>query len=1018
MKNIDKYRIKNKLNKNNKKGFTLIELVVVIAVIAILSGVSVGAYFGIQKEAKEKALLAEATDSYNQYRIDQILNNEELNDSSKIDGVYYSENYDEYILFKDDTTYNLGKYIEETNEFTNTNRFALDYDNDGLPVVIDLDNSVEGIESSEELINEYYYCTLYDGILYNYRTTSLDRVSVYNLFDKSHTLGNINNYNCLFYFELNSEDRIETSFNDKETYSLSPKFILDEEVYNENVMGKQLLTYSDKIKEKNNNINNPNFLINPYYMIDEENWETELVLPESFNNVPVTNVEKLYAFDERSLMRDVTTLIIPKTYYTFSEDDSLTSQWVWNQYDYSGRFFYSSLKNLYFTNSDLYFNNNFYIPSNYNPDANIYEINLFLNSMQSTAYRTFSNIDGIELTKMVNNQTKIRKGDLDIGYLKIDGLFISDGKLEEILKIDELDYVNIFDSYITDLDANKEEIIFPVSNIPTNKTLFAPTASYKKELEYSNKTLDIDETDISEILIKNKKKTIKIQDDFTLDGTLIIGGVINKANVGIQGLITSDYNVLDLNGHNIYINDGGSLKSYGYITDSVGGGKIIVNDGGSLITPFVVTDYEGGTTTAGKYNSNMSPFNSYMMPYIDVTTELKYGSKLIGNCVLYAGGEHNSTEISFIGSDNTSMIQILDQESSIKLAKEGELNDLSSYYEKIEFNGNFNINPMELDIGTTIESSKVPFPISQYLHLIINEGTTISVNQLLKVMYGAKIEAFDSSKIIFNDVENENSIQSGLYIYNKFNSTSIEYPPRDINHASGNIFGLSYYKQVERGSSIKIDSNIEFKGKNHIFSGKFDSLKAFDTYIKNNIGNLRISLNAIYEGGVYKNNSNGWIFGNAFIYCGGSAANYQSTPLIIGEKAYIQSPDNPNVLIEGKYDQNNHIFTSNNETYGFILTNSFKAGSYMFQDNSEIVFNDNTKGNYQKLTLKEKGVYEYNGEEYVYYLGIFVKGSYSNDKFTFHNNNFAYFMYDFDNSYPLVINEEITLTYKDGKWNQ
>ncbi len=203
MKNIDKYRIKNKLNKNNKKGFTLIELVVVIAVIAILSGVSVGAYFGIQKEAKEKALLAEATDSYNQYRIDQILNNEELNDSSKIDGIYYSENYDEYILFKDDTTYNLGKYIEETNEFTNSNRFAIDYDNDGLPVVIDLDNSVEGIES--KVFENQYYVTLVDDYVGNgFRLATFDNVSIYQIFSTLSGVkyGKIANYSPFFILNL------------------------------------------------------------------------------------------------------------------------------------------------------------------------------------------------------------------------------------------------------------------------------------------------------------------------------------------------------------------------------------------------------------------------------------------------------------------------------------------------------------------------------------------------------------------------------------------------------------------------------------------------------------------------------------------------------------------------------------------------------------------------------------------------------------------------------------------------
>lgn len=51
-----------KLFKKLKKGFTLVELVVVIAVIAILTGVSVGAYFGITESAKNSKVEQEAAD--------------------------------------------------------------------------------------------------------------------------------------------------------------------------------------------------------------------------------------------------------------------------------------------------------------------------------------------------------------------------------------------------------------------------------------------------------------------------------------------------------------------------------------------------------------------------------------------------------------------------------------------------------------------------------------------------------------------------------------------------------------------------------------------------------------------------------------------------------------------------------------------------------------------------------------------------------------------------------------------
>ena len=52
------------MKRNNKKGFTIVELVIVIAVIAILAGVLIPTFSGIVKNAKESAVLQEASAEY------------------------------------------------------------------------------------------------------------------------------------------------------------------------------------------------------------------------------------------------------------------------------------------------------------------------------------------------------------------------------------------------------------------------------------------------------------------------------------------------------------------------------------------------------------------------------------------------------------------------------------------------------------------------------------------------------------------------------------------------------------------------------------------------------------------------------------------------------------------------------------------------------------------------------------------------------------------------------------------
>ena len=101
------------MNKNKKKGFTIVELVIVIAVIAILSGVLIPTFSSVTKKAKESAALSDASTA-----LTTVLAYE--------NGALDAENY-EYIFVVD------GKYYFEMQKGSLTNVGDKSADVAGVP---------------------------------------------------------------------------------------------------------------------------------------------------------------------------------------------------------------------------------------------------------------------------------------------------------------------------------------------------------------------------------------------------------------------------------------------------------------------------------------------------------------------------------------------------------------------------------------------------------------------------------------------------------------------------------------------------------------------------------------------------------------------------------------------------------------------------------------------------------------------------------------------------------------------
>lgn len=124
---------------------------------------------------------------------------------------------------------------------------------------------------------------------------------------------------------------------------------------------------------------------------------------------------------------------------------------------------------------------------------------------------------------------------------------------------------------------------------------------------------------------KNRQYTVVLQNDLIINGQMQVEGNYGVNTSGdTQGVITKEYMCLDLNGHNITINNGGKLISNGLIIDSVGTGQINVEGGGYLRTLAVIHDYRGGAMTQSYVNKDVFPFQVYQLPYLRCKARIKY----------------------------------------------------------------------------------------------------------------------------------------------------------------------------------------------------------------------------------------------------------------------------------------------------------------------------------------------------------------------------------------------------------
>lgn len=367
---------------------------------------------------------------------------------------------------------------------------------------------------------------------------------------------------------------------------------------------------------------------------------------------------------------------------------------------------------------------------------------------------------------------------------------------------------------------------------------------------------------------KNRQYTVVLQNDLIINGQMQVEGNYGVNTSGAtQGVIAKEYMCIDLNGHNITINNGGKLISNGLIIDSVGTGQINVEGGGYLRTLAVIHDYRGGTMTQSYVNNDVFPFQVYQLPYLRCKARVKYDQTngwgslngyvnaqafrdvVAGDLTILKGQQE--FELNFIGPSNSNYFIKLDKpstynedsyvdvigykENSIDKTSANKLYSISQRI-KIIINkcsvsiGEFKFNIKVSGISISVDTSKYSLPISSFFDLEI-KNSFLTLDKRIKFLPGSSLIVDNKSTTLLSyDKKTKRAgqisvLDKSYYYYDK----NYKYVTTDLikladmsggkdkngNATEANISGDGYGQQVFKDQSFqkyKSNPNVQIKG--------------------------------------------------------------------------------------------------------------------------------------------------------------------------------------------------------------
>lgn len=518
---------------------------------------------------------------------------------------------------------------------------------------------------------------------------------------------------------------------------------------------------------------------------------------------------------------------------------------------------------------------------------------------------------------------------------------------------------------------------------------------------------------------ENRQYTVVLQNDLIINGQMQVEGNYGVNTSGAtQGVITKEYMCLDLNGHNITINNGGKLISNGLIIDSVGTGQINVEGGGYLRTLAVIHDYRGGTMTQSYVNKDVFPFQVYQLPYLRCKARIKYNqTNGWGSLNGYVNAQaftdngpikgQQEFELNFIGSSNSNYFIKLDnpstdnEDSYVDFIgyKENSIDKTSadkfSISQRIKIiinNCNVSIGEFKFDIkvsiiSVSVDTSKYSFPISPFFDLEV-KNSFLTLDKRIKFLPGSSLIVDKNSTTLLSYDKSAKSagqisvLDKSYYYYDK----NYKYVTTDLikladmsgkdkngNATEANISGDGYGQQVFKAQSFqkyKSNPNVQIKG-TLLFKTGNDSGMDYQLSGTINLSKIGYTSDGTLSSSTIVNSDNPFselnkqsvkVITYGYDYMIGNCSNNShvkgfSRPLVSNETAYYNDGTKSYV---GTYEDDG-IFRANNKTYYFNNDGKYSTNDTTLPTLKECDYDSNSK------------IITDNNQKYIYIASMYCK---------------------------------------------
>lgn len=519
---------------------------------------------------------------------------------------------------------------------------------------------------------------------------------------------------------------------------------------------------------------------------------------------------------------------------------------------------------------------------------------------------------------------------------------------------------------------------------------------------------------------KNRQYTVVLQNDLIINGQMQVEGNYGVNTSGItQGVIAKEYICLDLNGHNITINNGGKLISDGLIIDSVGTGQINVEGGGFLRTLAVIHDYRGGTITQSYVNNDVFPFQVYQLPYLRCKARVKYdqtngwgslngyvNAQALRDIGLIKGQQE--FELNFIGPSNSNYFIKLDKPSTYNEDsyvdvigyKENSIDETSankpysiSQRIKIIINncvvsiGEFKFNIKVGPFSVSVDTSKYSLPISSFFDLEV-KNSFLTLDKRIKFLPGSSliVDKYSTTLLSYDKKAKRagqiSVLDKSYYYYDK----NYKYVTTDLikladmsgkdqngNATEANISGDGYGQRVFKAQSFqkyKSNPNVQIKG-TLLFKTGNDSGMDYQLSGTINLSKIGYTSDGTLSSSTIVNSDNPFselnkqsvkVITYGYDYMIGNCSKNShvkgfSRPLVSNETAYYNDGTKSYV---GTYEDDG-IFRANSKTYYFNNDGEYKTNDTTLPTLKECDYDSNSK------------IITDNNQQYIYIASMYCK---------------------------------------------